>query len=879
MEGRPEHTVPYNIEAERSVLGSVMTHRDAIISIASWLKPEDFYRETHAWIYEAQLDCYNRREPPDLVTVVAELERRDRLEAVGGAVYLSSLVDAVPTPVHLEYYGHIVERCAVLRRLILAGGEIAAIGYEASDDVEDSLSRAEELVFAISQRRVTRDFIPIREVTSAYFDRLSRLRATHSGIVGVPTGLRDMDDLLGGLQRSDLVVLAARPSAGKSSLALTIAHNAAQFNSPVGIFSLEMSREQLVQRFIAMETQIDSHRLREGRLDDDEFQLVSEAMGRLSEMPIYLDDTPGITVSEMRSKARRLHTEGEIELLIIDYLQLMTGGRRENRVQEVSEITRNLKGLARELNVPVLALSQLSRSVEHRTPHIPILADLRESGCLVGDSLVYLPDSGKRVPIRDLVGQAGFQVLAINTETWKMEPATVSNAFSTGVKPIFRLTTRLGRSIRATANHKFLTIDSWKRLDELQVGEHIALPRALPGPAEQTMSNAELALLGHLIGDGCTLPRHAIQYTTREKDLAENVANLASHVFGDKVAPRINPERNWYQVYLPATYPLTHGVHNPVVKWLTEQGIFGLRSHEKRVPARVFAQPPSAIATFLRHLWATDGCIHAGGEKHRQPNIYYATSSQRLAQDVQALLLRLGLNARLRRVPQKGKGRDQYHVILRSRPEMRRFLERVGPLGSYGKQRRDQVLDRFPDAKRPAPLGKDTIPHHIWKKYAVPAMQRNGITTRQMQANLGNAYCGTQLYRQNVSRERAARLARASGSEEIALLAESDVYWDEVKAIEHDGAEQVYDLTVNSLHSFVADNYYVHNSIEQDSDVVMFIYREAMYEQDIEEKRKNIAEIHVAKHRNGPIGKLLLYFDNATTHFRDLDMRHEGDFE
>ncbi len=390
MEGRPEHTVPYNIEAERSVLGAIMTHRDAIISVAAWLKPEDFYREVHAWIYEAQLECYGRREPPDLVTVAAELERRGRLEQAGGAVYLSALVDAAPTPVHVEYYGHIVERCAVLRRLIVAGGQIAAIGYEASEDVEESLSRAEELILAIAQRRVTRDFVPIKEVTSEYFDRLSRLRTTHTGVIGVPTGLRDLDDLLGGLQPSDLVILAARPSAGKTSLALTIAHNAALLGSSVGIFSLEMSREQLVQRLIAMETRIDSHRLREGRLDDDEFRLVAEAMGRLAEMPIYIDDTPGLAVSELRSKARRLHAEAEVELYVIDYLQLMQGKRTENRVQEISDITRSLKGLARELNVPVLTLSQLSRSVEHRTPHVPVLADLRESGSIEQDADVVM---------------------------------------------------------------------------------------------------------------------------------------------------------------------------------------------------------------------------------------------------------------------------------------------------------------------------------------------------------------------------------------------------------------------------------------------------------------------------------------------------------
>ncbi len=393
MEGLPERTVPYNIEAERSVLGAVFTHRDAIISVASWLSPEDFYREAHAWIYEAQLDCYHRREPPDLVTAAAELERRGRLEAVGGAVYLNALVDAVPTPVHLEYYGRIVERCAVLRRLITAGGQIAAIGYESPEEVDEALSRAEELIFAISQRRVTRDFVPIKEVTSEYFDRLSRLRALHSGVIGVPTGFADLDEILGGLQRSDLIILAARPSAGKTSLALTIAYNSAVREDggiPVGLFSLEMSREQLVQRFLAMETQIDSQRLRQGRLNDEEFQRVSESMGRLSEAPIFIDDTPGIQVSELRSKARRLHAEQEVELIVVDYLQLMQGRRTENRVQEISEISRSLKALARELDVPVVALSQLSRSVEHRTPHIPVLADLRESGSIEQDADVVM---------------------------------------------------------------------------------------------------------------------------------------------------------------------------------------------------------------------------------------------------------------------------------------------------------------------------------------------------------------------------------------------------------------------------------------------------------------------------------------------------------
>jgi replicative DNA helicase len=309
-----------------------------------------------------------------------------------------------------------------------------------------------------------------------------------------------------------------------TALGLTLAQNAAtQEGAVVAIFSLEMSKEQLVMRMLSSEAKVDAHRFRTGYLIQDEWARLAEAIGTLSQAKIFIDDTPGISVMEMRAKCRRLYAEQKrLDLILVDYLQLMSGSKRsESRQQEVSQISRELKALAKELRVPLIALSQLSRAPEARNPPKPLMSDLRESGCLAGESLVTLADSGERVPIRELVGKKGFRVWALNENNWQIEKAVVTNAFSTGIKPVFRLKTRLGREIRATANHKFYSFNGWKRLDELKIGERLALPREISGQTGQTMSDAEPALLAHLIGDGCTLPRHSIHYTTRERELAE----------------------------------------------------------------------------------------------------------------------------------------------------------------------------------------------------------------------------------------------------------------------------------------------------------------------------------------------------------------------
>lgn len=619
-----EKLLPQNIEAECGVLGSIIIDPEAIVQVSDFLRPEDFYRDAHRTIYEVILHLYQSSEPADFITICDELERRGRLEDVGGASYITSLINQVPTSGNVEYYGHIVERTATLRRLIHAAGQIAAVAYEEAD-ADVALDKAEKLIFDISQRHTRSDFSSMEEILADYMTKLEQLNARRGTIVGVPTGFTDLDRLTGGLQRSDLVILAARPGMGKTSLSLSLAHNTAlKYKNSVAVFSLEMSKEQLVQRLLSMDAGIDQQRLRTGWIEEDEWERIVYASDKLAEANIWIDDTAGISTMEMRSKARRLQAEHGIDLIIVDYLQLMQAradGRSENRVQEVAEISRNLKGLARELNVPVIALSQLSRSVEGRTSKVPQLSDLRESGCITGDSLVYLSDARMSKPIEQLVGKTGFRVLALNTETRKLEQRAVTNVFATGRKRVYSLTTDLGRTIRATANHQFLTINGWQRLDELAVGMHLALPR-----------------------------------------------HLSTSGLADK--------------------EITIG---------------------------------------------------------------------------------------------------------------------------------------------------DTVPS-----------------------------------KQDVSRERASRLAVAVASAEIARLAHSDVYWDRIKTIEVDGEEEVYDLTVDELHNFVANDIIIHNSIEQDADIVMFIYRDDVYNQESE--RKNIADLIVAKHRNGPVGEVSLYFQASQTRFRDLEV-------
>ena len=388
-------TQPQNLEAEASLLGSLIIDSEAIVKIADQIKASDFYDKKHERIYEAIDYLYEHHKPVDVLTLADQLKNTGYLDSIGGPSYLSELTNFVPTAAHVEQYAEIVSQKALRRRLISASQEITGLSYDESKQLTELIEAAETKLFNVSQDHVGQDVSSLESLLTDSFDRLDDLHKDKHKLRGVPTGFKDLDNILAGFQQSDLIILAARPSMGKSALALNFAHNIAlKTNEPVLIFSLEMSKEQLVDRLLSMESGVDAWALRTGNLNDSDFERIGQAMGVLSEIPIYIDDTPGITISDMRTKARREAHLHKLGLIIIDYLQLMSGGTRfssdGNRVQEISEISRGLKGLARELNVPILALSQLSRSVENRSPQVPQLADLRESGSIEQDADVVM---------------------------------------------------------------------------------------------------------------------------------------------------------------------------------------------------------------------------------------------------------------------------------------------------------------------------------------------------------------------------------------------------------------------------------------------------------------------------------------------------------
>ncbi len=646
---------PHSLEAEESLLGAMMLSREAITAaIEAHLEPADFYKPAHGAIYESAFALHSRGEPVDPVTVAEELRRASQLDQLGGRTTLLRIQASTPASANAAHYAQIVGELAVLRRLIETAGEIQEMAYAAEDAVDETLDRAEAAIFEVAEKRVTDSLVPLYPALEQTMNQLEALYDRESDIVGTATGYHDLDAILLGLQPSTLSIVAARPGQGKTSFALGLAqHVSVHGRKPVMFFSMEMGYLELTKRLLAAEARVPSRKLQTGRLGEHEWPRVNQAVGRLAEAPFFIDDNPHCTVMEMRAKARRIKARfGDLGLIVVDYLQLMTSHNKriESRQVEVSELSRGLKILARELEAPVVCLSQLNRQLEYRQDKRPMLADLRESGCLTGDACVTLAD-GTVATIGDLYARDAEDVDVLTLdEHLQLVPGRMSRVFASGTKPVFELRLASGRTVTASGNHPVLTLDGWVHLEDLRVGTHVAASR-----------------------------------------------------FG---GPEVD--------------------------------------------------------------------------------------------------------------------------VLR-----------------------------------------DTVPREIWDYIERKGLLVNGsLRAHDLVERLGEAEGGSfRVYEQGVSRALMRRIADALPDQFLADLGTSDVLWDDVVAIQPNGEAPVFDATVPGTQNFVANDIVVHNSIEQDADVVMFIYRDEYY--NPESEQRGLAEIIVAKHRNGPVGQARLVFHADYTTFEN----------
>ncbi len=863
--GYADRTPPQDLAAEQSVLGAMLLSKDAIGEVTEVLKGRDFYRPAHEYIFDAVMDLYGAGEPVDAITVADHLGKKGQISQIGGHIYLHELLSSVSVTANATYYAEIVRDKAILRRLVDASMKISQMGYQAEGDVTGIVDRAQQTIYEVAENRTKEDYQPLSELVELTLDEIEAL-TQHGQMAGVPTGFIDLDHLTNGLHPGQMIIIAARPGMGKSTLGLDFARAASIRHGLCSVFfSLEMTKSEIVMRLMSAESGVPLNAIRKGDMTEEYWQRISNKTAQVSRAPLFIDDSPNLTMMEIRAKARRLKQRNDLKLIIIDYMQLMTSGKKvESRQLEVSEFSRQIKLLAKELEVPVVALSHLNRCPEARQDKKPMLSDLRESGCLTADTRVLRADTGAEVTMGSLLesGERNVPVWSLDA-SGRLVARPMTHVFSSGVKEVFRLRLASGREVKASANHPFLTYGGWVPLGELTEGTRVAIPRMVPQPLNPIQrDDDEVILLAHLLGDGSFVKRQPIRYASIDELNLEIVADAADRRFGitavrdEYAAARVTTLR------LPAPFHLTHGRRNPIAAWLDEMGLFGKRSHEKFVPDWVHQLPREQVGLFLSHLWATDGSVR-WDDKAGQGRIYYATSSRRLADDVMRLLGRFGIVARLKTAQEAGY-RDGYHVLINGAAAQRLFCWEIGVWGA----RREGVNEVLRNLEGIVPnTNLDTVPAEAWRKVRAQLVTA-GMTHRQFAAAMETQFCGSTMWKHSPSRARLARAARIVGSAELEREATRDIYWDAVASIEFVGEEEVYDATVLDTHNFIADGISVHNSLEQDADMVILLHREDAY--DKQSPRQGEADFIVAKHRNGATDTLPVAFQGALSRFVDM---------
>ena len=915
---------PQDIHAEQSVIGGMLLSKDAIADCVEVLKGVDFYRPAHEQIYDAILDLFSRGEPADAITVSDELTKRGDLVRVGGQAYLHQLISSVPTAANAGYYATIVAERAVLRRLVDAGTKIVQMGYSQNGgDVVDIVNAAQAEIYAVADKRGGDDYAVLGDVLEATVDEIEAASGKSGEMTGVPTGFTDFDNLTNGLHPGQMIVVAARPAVGKalaldtplptpsgwttmgevvvgelvlggdgrptmvtratevmtgrpcfevefsdgavivadaehqwlvtvdwnqivrttaqilvlladgrgvsidrspaattsdtgagaigaeqwklvdirpvgsvpvrcievdnkehlylagesmipthnSTWGLDIARSAAiKHKMATVLFSLEMSRTEITMRLLSAEASIQLQNMRKGTMRDEDWTRLARTMAEVSDAPLFIDDSPNMSLMEIRAKCRRLKQQHNLRLVIIDYLQLMSSGKRvESRQQEVSEFSRALKLLAKELEVPVIAISQLNRGSEQRTDKRPQMSDLRESGCLTADARILRADTGAETSMGELYAEG-----ATDVPVWTLDDSLryvqrhLTHVFPTGVKPVFRLTLASGKTVRATENHPFLAYEGWTQLGDLRTGSRVAVPRHVPAPhdLETWEDDSEIALL------------------------AQHLSGMASG----------------------------------------------------SVPEVVFHSPKHQIGVFLKHLWILSGSVRAdsAGEDDR---ISLTSQSRRLLDDVSRLLLRFGISCRICGTP-NGFSLDVVGV-----DDQRRFLQEIDV---HGEQSAESLtlLDLVRTRSGNSHGAETTAP--VWGRVGAVMTSADATPTN-----------GGRVVAENLG-----QVVQVLDEADLDLMAVNDVLWDSVVSIEPDGVEEVYDATVLGTHNFIANGVAVHNSIEQDADMVILLHRESMYER--ESPREGEADLIVAKHRNGPTDTITVAFQGHYSRFTNM---------
>lgn len=793
---------PQAVELEEAVLGAVLLEKEAVNVVIDILTPESFYKEQNGKVFNAILTLFKINEPIDLLTVTQELKRTGELEFVGGSFYVSSLTNRIASSANIEFHARIVAQKFIQRELIRIGTQTIRAAYEEGTDCFDLLEDHEKDITGIISGLNIPKGMKSDKLYAELLERNKKILENPNTVLGVETGFTELNNLMKGWQNSDLILLAARPGQGKTALSLCLAKNAVLSGTPTAIFSLEMSSEQLYRRMAAQETEI-PHDLVKNGMDPATEALFIRDMAKLRDAPLFIDDSGGLSIFQLRNKARKLKREEQLGLIIVDYLQLMSGtGKEGNREQEISTISRGLKSLAKELNIPIIALSQLSRQVEQRPDKRPQLSDLRDSGCLTADTIIQCPSLKKSFRIKDLIYRKKINIFATDYKTNKIMEA--KKCFYSGEKEVFLLELLNGQGIKATSNHKFLTDSGWVELKDL-IGKKVAIPVSYGDIKQRKINDNEISLVGHFLANGSAIKSQPIRYSQniKDDDLTQVVINDAIKATKNLVAPvykdTILEKSKFRTIFFKPTFHLTHGKTSPIADIMRKYGLFDKRTKDKFIPDEFNYLSHKQTALFLKSLFSGDGTVYFQESKGRKTlKISYSSASEKLIFGIQQLLAKIGIVSFITLMKNK-KNQQWYNLYIAGKSNISLFVEKVG---FWNKRKNDILLNGWEKSK--SNLAG-------WNKY--------------------------------------------SFNEERTLC------FMPVKKITPVGKQDVYDIEVPKLHNFVANNFIVHNSLEQDADMVFFIYNPEYYgiTQDADgNSTHGIVQIINAKNRHGATKEIYL---------------------